>query len=155
MPSGGAKYAADHKGGVIRLQLRRGDDRLFSGSLTLPLGVNTENGAISTDIPLTLNYTTKKLAYYTFVSGSYMQNEPTENTYSLRDQTEHTNNIRTFYSFWGDQSLVYDINKKHSIGLAINAMIKPKESSVSEVQTELSRLNEMQTSRIDERTAHY
>lgn len=82
-PSGGAKYSAGHKEGVIRIQLRKDDERRFSGSTMVPLEVKTETGDISTDIPLILNYSSPKFASYTFLNGHYIQNEPTYSEYSL------------------------------------------------------------------------
>lgn len=155
IPSGGARYSASHRGGVIRITLRRGDDKLFSGSVTVPLNVNSENGFISTSIPLTLNYTSPKFASYTFVSPCYLQNEQTENTYYLKNQTDKQSSLRSFYAINADQSFVYDINKKHSLGFALNAFIKPNESSISNGVSTSEQDNTTKTNVLNNRTSYY
>lgn len=155
IPSGGARYSASHRGGVIRITLRRGDDKLFSGSVTVPLNVNSENGFISTSIPLTLNYTSPKFASYTFVSPCYLQNEQTENTYYLKNQTDKQSSLRSFYAINADQSFVYDINKKHSLGFALNAFIKPNERTISNGVSTSEQDNIIQTNVLNNRTSYY
>lgn len=155
IPSGGARYSASHRGGVIRITLRRGDDKLFSGSVTVPLNVNPKNGFISTSIPLTLNYTSPKFASYTFVSPCYLQNEQTENTYYLKNQTDKQSSLRSFYAINADQSFVYDINKKHSLGFALNAFIKPNERTISNGVSTSEQDNIIQTNVLNNRTSYY
>lgn len=133
MPSGGAKYSADQRGGIIRIQMRRNEDRNFSGSVTLPISVNTENGAISTHIPINLNYRSSKFSSYTYIGGNYLEKEQIETLYSTQAGDEFSNNYRGYYGLTVDQSFMYDISDKHAIGCAINLFGKPNEASRSDL----------------------
>lgn len=135
MPSGGSKYRANHKGGIIRIRLQRRDDHLFSGSTSIPLAVNTHDGALSLNVPVSLNYTTPKLSSYTWLSGNYLQNEAQEHEYVIGGERERTSSSRDYYAVVFDQSVLYDIRKNHTVGLALNSMIKPGERSVTDMLT--------------------
>lgn len=133
MPSGGAKYSSDHKGGIVRIQLRRNEERNLSGSVTLPISTNIENGAINVDTPISLNYRSPKFSSYTFIDGSYLGKERIETLYSTQAGDELSNSDRSFYVISADQSFVYDISDKHAIGCAVNLFYKPNEASRSEL----------------------
>lgn len=105
----GAKYEAGHKGGVIRIRMSKSDNKRLSGTLSVPVSVNTYDGAITTDIPFMLNYTNGKLSSYTFASFHYMQNENTNSRQIYENREEWSKSDRTFMSMMLDQSLVYDI----------------------------------------------
>jgi hypothetical protein len=151
MPSGGSKYTADHKGGVIRIQLRRSDERLFAGSVSVPIQLNTHDGAVTSNIPLSLNYTTTKLASHTFLSGSYLQNEAERAEYYVGDNTEYLSSSRNYYAVVFDQSFLYDIAKNHTVGVALNSMIKPDEGSTTDTRT----ADELLLSTISDHTSLY
>ena len=123
----GAKYEAGHKGGVIRIRMSKSDNKRLSGTLSVPVSVNTYDGAITTDIPFMLNYTNGKLSSYTFASFHYMQNENTNSRQIYENREEWSKSDRTFMSMMLDQSLIYDISKRHSLGLALNGFFKPFE----------------------------
>ncbi len=129
MPNGGARYSGDHKGGVIRVQLRSGGEPRYSGSLTVPLTVRTYDGAASSTVPFTLNYTSSKFSSYTYLNGAYLQNEHSETKNILANVTEENLSERSFASLTVDQSFVYDISGKHSLGLAFSGMYKPYETN--------------------------
>ncbi len=127
LPNGDARYSGDHKGGVIRIQLRSGGAPRYSGSLTVPLTVRTYDGSFYSNIPFTLNYTGNKLSSYTYLNGTYLQNEHRETRNILANITEENSSDRSFAAVVLDQSFVYDMNKKHSLGLAFSGMYKPYE----------------------------
>ncbi len=128
MPNDGARYSGDHKGGIIRIQLRSGGDPKFSGSLTVPMTVALYDGSISSTIPFTLNYTANKFSSYTYLNGSYLQNEHKKTKTILENAVDENSIDRSFAAFTLDQSFVYDISKKHSLGFAFNGMYKPYET---------------------------
>lgn len=92
LPNGGARYSADHKGGVIRINLKSGGKENLSGSVSLPVTVNLYDGALSADIPLSVNYTNKKISSYTYMNGSYLQNECMDNSYTVSENIESNYN---------------------------------------------------------------
>lgn len=127
MPNGGVRYDANHKGGVIFIYMRKGGEGLLSGSMTLPVTIYTDKFAVSTNTPVTLNYTNKKLSSYTYLNADYLSSERMDLKYILHNSEESNSQERSLFALSCDQSLVYDINKKHSVGVAINYLFKPYE----------------------------
>ncbi len=129
LPNGGARYSGDHKGGIIRIQLRSGGEPKFSGSLTVPMTVALYDGSFTSIIPFTFNYTSNRFSSYTYLNGTYLQNEHNKTKTILENATDKTSSDRSFTAFTIDQSFVYDISKKHSLGFAFSGMYKPYETS--------------------------
>ncbi len=131
IPQRGARYEAGHSAGVIRLRLKRGSEKNFSGNISVPVTVKTHDGALSTHIPVSLNYMKGKISSHTFLYGSWMQNEHTRHEYTIGDTVEENVNDRTFYAVTFDQSVVWDVADNHAVGAAVNGFLKPRETNTT------------------------
>lgn len=143
LPKGGAKYAADHKGGIIHIHLKSGGKENLSGSVSLPVTVNLYDGALSASVPLSVNYTNNKVSSYTYLNGSYLQNERTDNNYSIGENVEQNYKERGYKSLILDQSVVIDVDKNNSVGVALTGWVKPDEhgkvkSGISDIDDKIA-----------------
>ena len=143
LPNGGARYSADHKGGIIRINLKRGGTENLSGSISLPVQANLYDGALSVGLPLSVNYTNNKISSYTYLRGDYLQNERMDNSYDIGEHRENNYNERGFADVMLDQSVVIDFNKSNSVGMAVTGLVKPNEQdktkgSLSDIENEKS-----------------
>ncbi len=130
-PYRGAKYRADHQGGVIHIKLANSTQQNFSASITPNVGVNHYDAAPDIRVPMTFNFTSPKFSSYTYISPTYLGNEHSESSYSIDTDNylESSNREMTVVSI--NQSLVYQFNKKHSLGAMFTSMIKPNETSTT------------------------
>ncbi len=146
IPTHGAKYSADTKGGVIRIQLRSREEDRISGNAALDASVYTHNGALSLMPSVNLNYMGKKLSSYTYVHAWWLQDEPTASEKIIvegEDQiTEKSTNDRGFYSFMADQSFLWTLNDRHEIGFGVRGMAKPRERSIDNILTTGNRIQQ-------------
>lgn len=132
LPTHGVKYSADTKGGVIKIQLRSNEDRQYSGTFGLPVRLNDYDAAVTTNPSLNVNYMSRKLSSYSYVSANYMQNEHIDDTYTIGDEdgaqtTDEESTDRGYYAFTLDQSLIWNVADDHELGFAVNGFAKPKE----------------------------
>ncbi len=137
LPTHGAKYSADSRGGIIRIQLRSREEEQISGSAVVPLGLNTDNTSLSVSPSLSLNYLSKNLSSYTYASGNWLQDERRDESYSIGTgeslSQESSVTDRGFYNFTADQSLLWTVKDKHEIGFAVDGMAKPREWSTDKI----------------------
>ncbi|MCD8294434.1 MAG: outer membrane beta-barrel protein [Clostridia bacterium] len=137
LPTHGARYSADNKGGVIRIQLRSKEEDRISGNANMNASVHTYNGGVTLKPSVNLNYMGRKLSSYTYVTGTWLQDERTASKNIIGEGedriTESQTNDRGFYCFTADQSLLWSINDNHEIGFAVEGFAKPREWSTYKI----------------------
>lgn len=140
LPFAGAAYRADHKGGVIHIQLKYGDNSKGSGNLSTPLSLYLYNAGIVADPTLSYNYVNKNFSSYSYVDMHYTQKgkEVQDKVTELNGNKEWQNISRALTYYTLDQSLGYSINDKHSFGFALAGTYKPFEENFIKTMDESS-----------------
>ena len=125
-PSKGAVGQASRRSAAIYIRTRRNESEFISAMAMInpeyKYGVKGAKG----DLSGSFGYFDKKISSLTFFyGGGFFENEGRAN---IVDGNEEASDARhEIASFTLDQSFVYDISDKHSIGLGLNVFYKPYE----------------------------
>ncbi len=125
IPTSGVEFDADSQGGVIKITLKKQRENGIEGSVTMRYGhsiagENTQYIQPSVDF----NYMHNKVRFYTTLSeNNYLGNN--RSTYTTQYDNGDQVNIREKRKQTNDWPSIrvggiYDINKKHSVGLEAN-----------------------------------
>lgn len=138
LPFAGAAYRADHKGGVIRIQLKTGDNSKGSGNISAPVSLYSYNAGIVADPSLNYNYVNKNFSSYSYVDLHYTQKgkEVEDKMTELNGKKEWQNCSRALTHFTLDQSLGYTLKDRHSFGFALTGVYKPFEEDFDKTTDE-------------------
>lgn len=139
IPMAGVAYSADNQGGVIRITLRKMPEGGYFGSLSVNTSISGE-GFTSWNISSPFSFRNKGFSLYNYISYSDIfkgiSREERRSRYIDTDTKVYSSSKNIFNSWYfsDNLSLVYDLNKRHSVGvnLRVNLSdIRPFEQTLS------------------------
>ncbi len=120
----GAGTKASGAAGVINITLRKSSAPRYSGQVLFSPSLNLQTGKSIGSLGTSAGYFDKKLSSLTSLNLTKIsEKKTTENMYDGRREMSESN--RNEYVLIFDQSLFYDINQAHSLGIGLNFLLKP------------------------------
>ena len=126
-PSKGAVGQASRRNAAIYIRTRRNESEFISAQASIAPEYHYEADGIFGILNGSFGYFDKKVSSLTYFLGSgFLDHEKGE--YKVGDNSEShvSEHINSYFTL--DQSFVYDITEKHSIGAGLNLSYKPYES---------------------------
>lgn len=115
---------------AIEISLANSDKDYYSGMVNVSPSYIYGTGALLGNAGASFGYFNRRLSSLTYLNFYGIHNDISK--YESIINGTHKENNEDRHSFYGitlDQSLVYDINKNHSIGVGMNLFCKPSEKN--------------------------
>lgn len=129
VPTRGAQGSASGPKAAIYITQRKTDgQKYFSGQVMLSPSLYVETESLYGEVSGTLGYNNGKFSSMTYIDASLLTSERKDTESDFGDgRCEKSFSDRSFYNLSLDQSFIYDINDRHTLGLGFSLFYDPEE----------------------------